>query len=644
MTGVDACRHQPPIMEPRGSGGKNQPLIYRAVAPKWRSIMHRFVANLLFVATVSLLAGCGRENGGGQLSPLPGIDGDGIAYDVSIEGEIDPDLHDKLEAASRLIVLREQPPASLAALRRRVAGDVEGLASLLRAEGYYGGVVKPETDLESDPVRVILTISPGVRYAVTKYDVVLVGSHAGAEPMPPDDREFGFVEGMSARGEDIIAIEQALLDHLQRTGRPKAVVADRKAVVEHDTAEMTVTLQVDPGPRAVFGPLALRGLNTVEEDYIRNVLEWPEGEQWDRRELDAVRRKLANTNLFRTINVEATETIDGQGRLPVTAVVEESKHRTLAAGVNYSTDEKLGGELSWQHRNFFGRQERLRLSIEGSAIRRQITADFRKPQFLSRDLTFLANVTGLAQETNAYDERTGAGFAGLEKLLAKIWRFGVGLSAEYSVIEDDGVRSNHAIVGIPINGSRDGSNDLLDPTEGTRVRLSVTPYRATIEQDVNFTVFEVEASAYVGLGKDDRVVPAIRVKAGSITGADTLDIPITKRFFAGGGGSIRGYEYQTAGPLDANGDPIGGRSLLETGLELRWRVTDSIGIVPFVEGGNVYDKQTPDLEEDLFWAVGMGFRYFTVAGPIRFDVAFPLNRREGIDDEFQIYVSLGQAF
>jgi translocation and assembly module TamA len=385
-------------------------------------------------------------------------------------------------------------------------------------------------------------------------------------------------------------------------------------------------------------------LNNVEEDYIRNIIEWPEGEQWDRRELDAVRRELANTNLFRTVNVEATETVDGQVRLPVTAVVEESKHRTLAAGVNYSTDEKLGGELSWEHRNFFGRQERLRLSIEGSAIRRQITADFRKPQFLSRDLTFVANLTGLAQNTNAYDERTGAGFAGLEKLLAEIWRSGVGLSAEYSQIEDDGVRSTYAIVGIPIYVSRDGSNDLLDPTEGTRVRLSATPYRATIEQDVNFTVFEAEASAYVGLGEDDRVVPAIRLKAGSITGADTLDIPITKRFFAGGGGSIRGYEYQMAGPLDANGDPIGGRSLLETGFELRWRVTDSIGIVPFVEGGNVYDKQTPDLGEDLFWAVGMGFRYFTIAGPLRIDIAFPLDRREGIDDEFQFYVSVGQAF
>ncbi len=605
--------------------------------------MRSLIASLLLVATVSLLAGCGGENGEGLPLSLPGFGGDD-AYDFSIEGEIEPDLRDKLEAASQLMALNKQAPASRAALRRRVAGDVDSLGSVLRAEGYYGGRIEPETDTESDPVRIVLKIAPGARYGITKYEIVLVGDHAGDEPQLPDGREFGYAEGMPARGEDIVAIEQALLSHFHRNGRPQAVIVDRKAVVHHDAATMTVTVQVDPGPQAVFGPLALDGLKKVDEDYVRYVLQWPEGEEWDERELDRVRRRLANTNLFRTIYVKPDDAIDAQGRLPVTAAVEESKHRTLAAGINYSTDEQFGGELSWEHRNLFGRQERLRLSIEGSGVRQQATADFRKPHFLSRDLSFLANVTGRAQQTDAYDERTGAGFAGLEKRLAEVWTLGVGVSGEYSLIDDDGVQSTYAIVGIPIHGGRDSTDDLLDPTEGTRVKLSATPYFATVERDINFTVFEAGASAYLGLGKDKRVVPAVRVRTGLIVGADTVDIPITKRFFAGGGGSVRGFEFQKAGPLDVDGDPVGGRSVLETGFELRWRVTDNIGIVPFAEGGNVYDEQTPDFGEDLFWAAGLGFRYFTVAGPIRFDVAFPLNRREGIDDEFQIYVSLGQAF
>lgn len=606
--------------------------------------MRSFVVLPLFLAAVLMLAGCGGDNGDGPILPLFGLGGDEVAYDVSIEGEIDSDLRDKLEAASQLMALRKEAPASRAALRRRVAGDVDALGSVLRAEGYYGGAVVAETDLEADPVGILLKAAPGVRYGITKYDTVFVGGPEGAEELPRDGRDFGFVDAMPARGEDIVAIEQALLDQLHRNGRPKAVIADRKAVVDHDTHTMTVTLQVDPGPQAVFGPLSLDGLKKVEEDYIRYVLEWPEGEQWDERELDSVRRRLANTNLFRTVHVDPAEAADGEGRLPVTATVEESKHRTLAAGINYSTDEQFGGELSWEHRNIFGHQERLRLSAEASAIRQQGSADLRKPHFLSRDLTLLANVTARAQETDAYDERTAAGFAGLEKRLAEVWTLSAGLSGEYSLIEDDGVESTYAIVGIPIHGGRDGTDDLLDPTEGTRVKLSATPYFATIERDINFTVLEAEASAYMGLGKDHRVVPAIRVRVGSITGAGTLDIPITKRFFAGGGGSVRGYEFQKAGPLDADGHPIGGRSVLETGFELRWRVTDNIGIVPFAEGGNVYDEQSPDFGEDLFWAAGLGFRYFTIAGPLRLDVAFPLNRRDGIDDEFQIYVSLGQAF
>lgn len=627
-----------------GTRSANQPLFRRNILPRCSNIMRSPVIHLLFVAAVSMLAGCGGDNGNGANLPLFGLGGDGVAYDVSIEGEIESGLRDKLEAASQLIAQRKEAPASRAALRQRVAGDVEALGSVLRAEGYYGAVVVAETDLDSDPVGIELEVTPGVRYGVKKYDIVFPGSPEGAEELPRDGHDFGFVDAMPARGEDILAIEQALLDHVHRNGRPKAVVADRKAVVDHDAHAMTVTLQVHPGPRAVFGPLSLDGLAKVEEDYVRYVLHWPEGEQWDERELDTVRRRLANTNLFRTIHVDPAEAVDDEGRLPVTAVVEESKHRTLAAGINYSTDEQFGGELSWEHRNLFGRQERLRLSIEGSAIRQQATADFRKPHFLARDLTFLANVTGRAQETDAYDERTGAGFAGLEKRLAEVWTLGAGLSGEYSLIEDDGVRSTYAIVGIPIHGGRDGTDDLLDPTEGTRIKLSATPYFATIERNINFTVFEAEASAYLGLGKDNQVVPAVRVRTGVITGADTLDIPITKRFFAGGGGSVRGYEFQKAGPLDADGHPIGGRSVLEAGFELRWRVSDSIGIVPFAEGGNVYDEQTPDFGEDLFWAAGLGFRYFTVAGPIRLDVAFPLNRRDGIDDEFQIYVSLGQAF
>ncbi len=489
-----------------------------------------------------------------------------------------------------------------------------------------------------------MLVTPGTRYRLIAYDILYAEDSEDADSLPSEPSAFGYTSGMPARGADVVAIEKGLLDRLHRSGRPLAGTSDRRAVVDHDSQTMTVTLRIAPGPSTVFGPLQLEGLADVEEDYIRSILRWPEGRAWDERELDSVRQILAGTNLFRTIQVQSAETVGEDGRLSVTARVEESKHRTLAAGINYSTDEKFGGELSWEHRNLFGREEFLRLAAEGTGVRQQVSTDLRKPHVLSRDLTFLANVTGRAQQTDAFDEHTGAGLAGLEKHFAEIWTLGVSVSAEYSVIEEDGLRSNFAIVGMPLRATRDSTDDRLDPTGGTRLEFSVTPYAATVEQDVNFAVFETAASAYMGLGEADRVVPAIRLRVGSIAGADTAEIPITKRLFAGGGGSVRGYEFQKAGPLDPDGDPTGGRSAIETGFELRWRLTDRIGVVPFAEGGNVYDEPAPDLSEDLFWAAGLGFRYFTVAGPVRLDVAFPLNGREGIDDDFQIYISLGQAF
>jgi translocation and assembly module TamA len=171
----------------------------------------------------------------------------------------------------------------------------------------------------------------------------------------------------------------------------------------------------------------------------------------------------------------------------------------------------------------------------------------------------------------------------------------------------------------------------------------VTPYTGTGDGGLLFAVGTVSGSAYRALDTDRRFVLAGRAKFGSLVGEETDDVPANKRFYAGGGGSIRGYEFQSVGPLDANNDPLGGRSLIELNAELRVRITEQIGLVPFVDGGMVFDSVYPDFEEDLRWAAGLGVRYFSAIGPLRLDIAIPLNKRE-VDDSFQFYISLGQAF
>jgi translocation and assembly module TamA len=148
---------------------------------------------------------------------------------------------------------------------------------------------------------------------------------------------------------------------------------------------------------------------------------------------------------------------------------------------------------------------------------------------------------------------------------------------------------------------------------------------------------------YIHLSQTPPLVLATGVTLGSIVGAETEEIPADERFYAGGGGSVRGYAYQSVGPLI--GDvPTGGSSLIELTMEFRLKITERLGVVGFLDGGNVFTTKYPDIGEKLFWGAGGGFRYYTRIGPLRLDVGFPLDRRPDVDDRFQIYVSLGQAF
>jgi translocation and assembly module TamA len=151
-----------------------------------------------------------------------------------------------------------------------------------------------------------------------------------------------------------------------------------------------------------------------------------------------------------------------------------------------------------------------------------------------------------------------------------------------------------------------------------------------------------EGRTYFGFAEDDMFVIAGRVKAGALLGPSLSEIAPDKLFFAGGGGSVRGYAHKSIGVDDGKGGVTGGRYLLEASLEARAKVTNDIGIVGFVDGGYVAADTFPSLDE-LRLGVGAGIRYYTGLGPLRLDIAVPLNKRAG-DPDYAIYAGIGQAF
>jgi translocation and assembly module TamA len=375
---------------------------------------------------------------------------------------------------------------------------------------------------------------------------------------------------------------------------------------------------------------------------------WAEGAVFDQRMVDQLRTRLWATDLFGTVTILPFGSPAADGTLPVIVDVTERAARTISAGANFSTDRGVGGDVSWEHRNLFGEQESLAFRAAGDFVEQSLTADFRKPNVGRYEQAALANAAAIRHDTDAYRERTVTTFVGIERKFARVWSGRVGPSLDYSVLndndDDNAGEETFLIGGLPASVTRDTTDNALDPTQGTRLTAGLTPSVGTLERDITFLTQELGGSAYLSVMTEDRVVLAGRFRLASLLGAETDELPASKRIYGGGGGSVRGYAFESLGPLDSENDPLGGRSAIEVGFETRVRVTDDFGLVPFVEGGNVFDAAVPRLGETLQWAAGLGARYFTRVGPLRLDLAFPINGRDGVDSFFEFYVSLGQAF
>lgn len=573
-----------------------------------------------------------------------------ISYKVEINGVNDSALKTKLEALSELITRRKEPPLSRLALERRASGDEERLKSALQSEGYYGAILHTRFDFGSDPPKVALDISTGPLYKISAFDILYTEQRALHDgDLPVSGADVALALGAPARAADVLAAEGRVLDRVRKAGYPLAVMTDHRYFVDPATASMRVVLTVDQqGSEAgkwSFGPVSFEGLEEVDRSFVESKVNWHEGDRFDPAVLDKYRQTLEGLGLFEFVRVEPAQNPPaGSDALPVIVTVKERKHRTIGIGANYSTSEGPGAKVYWQNRNFNGMARRLDLTLTAATIRQSLAAGYRRPEFLRNDQSFFSTAEVFHEDNDAYEQTGFDGSAGVERKLFP--HLSVSGAGEFEVTRttESGTRTTSQLLTFPLIASYDTTNSYLDATKGMRAKLRVAPSTGNNGGPVTFVTLEASASTYFGVLKHPQTVIAVRSRLGVITGEDTRAIPANRRFYAGGGGSIRGYSYKNVGPRDSSGNPTGGRSVAEVGLEARIRVTETIGLVPFVEGGNAYGDSIDKFGSDFQWGAGLGVRYYSPIGPLRLDFAVPLNRRDNIDDAFQIYVSIGQAF
>lgn len=593
---------------------------------------HVFSRCLLWIALAALAAG-------GSVSQAHAD----LPYEVSITVKGDSELEETLRSASLLVAQSERPPPTELALRRRVDQDSEQLRQVIRAEGYYAATLDARLDLERQPAEIKIEVDPGPRYRLNQ--VSLISPDGGPLEVARIGLDaIGLELGQPARSAEVLEAEREIALRLAERGYPLAGVPDRRVIVDHASRTMSVTYVVDPGPRADFGEVRISGAEDLNESYVKNRLSWEPGDRFDLRELEETRKQLIRSELFTSVKIVPATEMAADGTIPILIDVVERKPRSIGAAVSWSSSEGFGAEASWEHRNLAGHAERLETTLRLSQVLIGANAALRLPDAVRPDLDVVAAAAIEREETEAFTARRISGSGGLEQRFSSKLSAGVGLSVSLEQEDDDEGEDAFTLFGVPAFVRYDGTDDPLDPSSGARADARVTPYYALFAETDYFVRSEAIASAYYAIDDEDRYVLAARGRVGTIWGAGRQELPASVRFYSGGGGSVRGYGFQELGPLDEDNDPLGGRSVIEFGGEMRMRVTETIGVVPFVEGGNVYVDMLPEIYQfDFRYAAGLGLRYYTAIGPLRLDVAVPLDRRE-TDDPFQFYISLGQAF
>lgn len=583
---------------------------------------------------------------------------DPVRYALTLEAPAaDKDLLKTLQTASALYSDREKPVSGDLGVVVKARDDRDRLIAALYENARYGGVVKISvngTDIDSlppnptfsdkGPVPVTVRVEPGPVF--TLGEVHLQGEAAGR-----DLKQLGLEPGGEAGSLIILRAGERLVATFRDEGRPLAKLDKREVVADHATHTVDVTLAATGGPVAPVGAVTVNGTKTVDGDFVRDYSRLNAGQPFNPGDMKKAADRLRNLGVFSSVTVKEANRLAPDGSIPVGIEVAEGKHRYFGFGAQVSTTDGAGFSGYWGHRNLFGKAETLK--FEGAVSRLGETTDvtgldysagvtFSKPGIFVPAARLDASLKAKTEHPDSYEANSVTAAAGITYELNDRDTLSAGGEIDWSKTTDAYGDNEYLTASLPLTAKRDARDNKLDPTEGYTASLAAKP-SYEINGGTFFSSFEGAVTGYKGVGEDNRVVFAGKAALGTLVGTGDLEkIPTTRRFFAGGGGSVRGYSYQEISPYNAAGDATGGRSYALGSLEARVKVTDTIGVVPFIDAGTVSSAMVPDFS-DIRAGAGVGLRYATPFGPLRLDVAVPLNKYDN-GTKYGIYAGIGQSF
>ena len=581
---------------------------------------------------------------------------DPVRYSLTFNGGGE-DLEDTLAEASALVQEKEDPVNGDLGLVVKARDDRERLLAALYEQARYGAVVRISvdgTDIDElppvpvfsrdQPVPVTVDVEPGPVFTIGT--VSLAGDAAKFDPA-----DYDLEIGAQARSTLVIQAAGKMVEDLEAEGRPLARLTERGLTADHKTSTVDIRIGAEGGPVADVGEVTVSGSKSVDREFIEKWSRLDRNERYSPQEVKEANERLRKLGVFSSINITKADRLDENGRIPMAIEVSDGKQRYFGLGAQFSSLDGIGLQGYWGHRNLFGEAESLK--ITGSVSRLGQNWDYRELDYLASvefskpgifDAYSTLNVSVIAQQVNpdTYRSTSLTKLANIAYELNRTDTITGGVDLTWNETDDFRGESRFLTFSLPVTWTRDASSDKLDPKEGYRLKLTGIPSYEFNRQNF-FTTLDGTVTAYTSFGEDDRITLAGKFAMGTLLMAPGLeDVPATRRFYLGGGGTVRGYAYQEITPRNADGDPLGGRSYMLASFETRVKINETFGIVPFIDVGSVSSQTYPDFS-DIRAGAGLGIRYATPFGPLRLDVAMPINRYPD-GSRFGIYAGIGQSF
>ena len=567
----------------------------------------------------------------------------------------DAGLQDLLRSASVSLTLPAEEDAAAQDYVAAARADYRRLLTALYADGYYGGTISIKIDgreastlapldAPSRVSNVAISVTPGPRFTF--------GTAAIAPLAPDTELPEGFAAGKPAQSQVVRQSVTAATEAWREAGYAKVSPTGQEVTARHADQILNVAVNLAPGPQLTFGDLAVNGNVDVRTDRLVRIAGLPTGETYSPQEMATAERRLRRTGAFDSVALVEADEIGPNSTLPITAQVVEAKPRRIGAGIELSSVDGLSVSTYWLHRNFLGGAERFRVDGEISGIGGEtggidytLSASLRRPAVWGADTDFLTTTSLSRLDEPSYLLEQFA----IESTLTRptgdniTIEGGIGLLAAYEQAETG--NRDYILLTFPISGELDKRDDAANPKSGYYLDLDATPFIGVLGGDNGARLF-TDARVYRSFGADDRFTLAARSQIGSVLGATLDTAPAHYLFYSGGGGSVRGQQYQSLG-IDRTiaGEDVttGGLSFAGAQLEARVDVTESIGVVGFFDGGFVGDTANPFGDGNWQSGAGFGVRYNTGIGPIRLDIATPTSGDDAID-RVEIYIGIGQSF